>query len=175
MPATGTLTSVQLLANNAQYTFRANGQASIYDAQLSYVGGISCPFPYKFHDKLIVGGNLVSGTTTSNTIECEGDIVAFTSSDKNLKTGFTLLESPLKKLKTLSGYRFKWKDDERINSKKRNTIDVGVIAQEVQSILPEAVRDTQGVLSVEYTKIIPLLIESIKELEQRVVELENGN
>ena len=174
MPS-GTISTVTLLANNAQYTFRATGASSPTAAQLSYVGGNSCPFPFQYHDKLIVNGNLEVGSTTSNIIECEGDIVAFTSSDKNLKTNFKLLDSPLEKLKTISGYRFKWKDDDRVNSKKHGKMDVGVIAQEIKKVLPEAVRETQGVLSVEYTKIIPLLIESIKELEQRIVELEHGS
>ena len=171
---TGTMTTVKLLSSDSQYTFRATGAASAFSAQLSYVGGNSCPFAFQFHDALVVGGTLQVGTDNSDAIECEGDIVAFTSSDKNLKTNFKLLDSPLKKLKTISGYRFQWKDDDRINSKKRGKLDVGVIAQEVQSILPEAVRESHGVLSVEYIKLIPLLIESIKELEQRVAELEHG-
>ena len=53
--------------------------------------------------------------------------------------------------------------------------DIGVIAQELQEILPEAVAEkTDGYLGVRYEKIIPLLIQSIKELQLEIKELKNS-
>ena len=51
--------------------------------------------------------------------------------------------------------------------------DVGVVAQQVQEVLPEAVKERDdGYLAVDYYKIVPMLIESIKELKDRVETLE---
>jgi uncharacterized protein YukE len=49
---------------------------------------------------------------------------------------------------------------------------VGVIAQEVQQVLPEAVESYNGALAVKYDKLVPLLIEAVKELTNKVSSLE---
>lgn len=85
-------------------------------------------------------------------------------SDKNLKENFRPLENSLEKLSKINGVYYDWK----INSAP----DVGVIAQEVQEVLPEAVYNTSNeFLGVTYVKLIPLLIESIKELKAEVDHL----
>ena len=54
--------------------------------------------------------------------------------------------------------------------------DVGLIAQEVEKVLPEVVvRRPDGIMAISYEKVVPLLVESIKELTKRVEELENGS
>ena len=64
----------------------------------------------------------------------------------------------------IRGCEFDWKDSGKH--------DVGVIAQEVQKVVPEAVRQgTDGYLEVCYTRLVPLLIQSIKELQQEICEL----
>jgi hypothetical protein len=104
------------------------------------------------------GGNL----NVAGVIRATNDIVAFTWSDKNLKTHIKKIQNPLQKIAQLSGNTFKW------NSKKQDVYegeDVGVIAQEVEEIIPSAVMTREdGTKAVRYEKIIPLLIESIKEL-----------
>ena len=51
---------------------------------------------------------------------------------------------------------------------------VGLLAQEVKQVQPEAVIEREnGYLAINYEKIIPLLVESIKELEQKIIKLEN--
>ena len=113
--------------------------------------------------------NLNSGYTTfggdiksNGVIHASGDIIAFTSSDKNLKTRIKKIQDPLQKIAKLSGNTFKW------DSKKQDVYegeDVGVIAQEVEEVLPSAVITREdGTKAVRYEKIIPLLIESVKEL-----------
>ena len=79
------------------------------------------------------------------------------------------------KVLKISGVSFDWKP---LTEKEKETIhgnqgqDVGVITQEVEEVLPEVVttRDS-GYKAVKYEKIVPLLIESIKELKQEIEEL----
>ncbi len=98
------------------------------------------------------------------------DITAFSSSDKRLKTNIKLIANPLEKLKKINGYTFKWSENSEIHSKKGN--DVGVIAQEIEQILPEitTTRDT-GYKAVQYEKLIPFLIACIKEQQKQIDEL----
>lgn len=97
-----------------------------------------------------------------------GDVVAYGSSDKELKDNITPIENALEKVKQIGGYSFDWND-------KQDTYtghDVGVIAQEIEAVLPEVVttRDT-GFKAVKYEKIVPLLIECIKEQQTQIEEL----
>ena len=96
------------------------------------------------------------------------DIVAFASSDERLKDNITPIENSLEKVKSLSGNTFTWND-----KATRTGDDVGVIAQEVQKVLPQIIDERDdGYLAVDYQKLIPLLIESIKELSSKVEYLE---
>ena len=116
---------------------------------------------------LIVSGGL--GVLT--TINAGGDVVAFASSDERLKDNIKPIENPLDIISKISGNTFDW------NSEKQNIYngkDYGVIAQEIQKVMPELVdtRDS-GYLAVKYDKIVPLLIESIKELKREIEELKS--
>lgn len=96
------------------------------------------------------------------------DIIAFSSSDKQLKDNIQPIKNALEKLKQIGGYTFDWNDKQGVHSGH----DVGVIAQEIESVLPEVVttRDT-GFKAVKYEKIVPLLIEAIKEQQTQIEEL----
>jgi hypothetical protein len=89
-------------------------------------------------------------------------------SDLRWKTNVRRLEDSSRILEGIRGVRFEWLSG--------GAQDVGVIAQEVSAVLPEAVRegDPEGPSVVEYHKIIPVLVEAIKELSARVRSLENG-
>ena len=108
------------------------------------------------------GTTTINGTTQVNgQLNVTGDVTAFFSSDKRLKANVTRIPDALKKLKQISGVLFDWNEI----SGKTGT-DVGVIAQEIKEVLPEVVATKQdGYLAVRYEKIVPLLIEAIKELE----------
>lgn len=86
-------------------------------------------------------------------------------SDARLKKSVVPISEALSKLSEIGGYSFNW-----IKSEKK---DVGVIAQEIQKVLPEAVSQSADsvFLKVDYVKIIPLLIQSIKELQEEVCQL----
>jgi prefoldin subunit 5 len=114
-----------------------------------------------------------AGLTINGAITATGDITAFFTSDERLKENIQPITDALSKVESISGNEYNWKEGfEEIHTKKGN--DVGVIAQEIQKILPQAVieRDN-GYLGVNYEKIIPLLIQSIKELSAKVDRLEN--
>lgn len=104
-----------------------------------------------------------------------GDVVTYSSSDQNQKENIVPIATPLEKLYKINGVEFDWNDNapEWVGE---NRHDVGVIAQEIEKVIPEAVeiRD-DGYKAVDYKKVVPLLIESIKELSDRVAELENKN
>jgi len=101
-------------------------------------------------------------------LRATNDVIAFYSSDKRLKDNIVRIENPLEKVGKIGGYTFDWNDKQETYTGK----DVGVIAQEIQEVLPELVTERDnGYLAVKYEKIVPLLIESIKELKQEVDEI----
>ena len=104
------------------------------------------------------------GTEPSGTIGAilaSNDVVAFASSDERLKENITLIENPLDKIIQLGGYEFDWIQNEEIHVHHGH--DIGVIAQEVEKVLPELVttRDN-GYKAVKYEKIVAFLMEGIK-------------
>ena len=102
-----------------------------------------------------------------------GDVVAFGSpSDISLKENIKPIESALDKVEKLQGVTFDWKEQDITNLKE----DIGFIAQDVQKVLPELVRENKdGKLSLRHQGIIPVLLEAIKELSNKVKALENGS
>ena len=124
----------------------------------------------KIPGSLSVGS--ISPSATVGRIDASNDIVAYSSSDKRWKTNIKLIESPLEKLQKLSGVEFDWIEDFRAHGNSGN--DIGVIAQEVELVLPQVVqtRDS-GMKAVRYEKLIPLLIETIKEQQKQIDELKN--
>ena len=111
-----------------------------------------------------------AASATEGEIRATNDITAFYSSDKRLKDNITPITEPLSKLSQLGGYTFDWIPKEGIHSHEGR--DVGVIAQEVEEVLPEVTttRDN-GYKAVKYEKIVPLLIECIKAQQSQIDEL----
>jgi hypothetical protein len=92
-----------------------------------------------------------------------------------LKENLINIPNPLEKLSKIGGYMFDWKDHgmEDVHGKGHDT---GILAQEIEEILPEIVelRKT-GIKAVNYMKLIPLLVESIKELKTELDDLKSSN
>lgn len=124
------------------------------------------------------------GTTTRFLFNDNGDfhadanIFAYSTSvgsDRKLKDNIELIESPLEKIQKLNGVTFNWKRDGEASA--------GVIAQDVQKVLPSAVKEVKQLsnegedatrLNVDYNQIIGLLVESVKELKKEIEELKKG-
>jgi hypothetical protein len=125
-------------------------------------------------DVLIQTGALgvgVNPSATDGRIDAGNDIVAFSTSDKRLKENITPIANALEKVRSLTGVEFDWKEETKsVHGYEGH--DVGVIAQDVQAVLPEAVRtNDSGYLSVRYEKMIALLIEGMKEQQAQIDEL----
>ena len=106
---------------------------------------------------------------SGSTIRASGDVIAFNSSDKRLKDNIIQIGSPLEKINRIGGYEFDWNENQHVYTGH----DVGVIAQEIEEVIPEAVKDRDGgYKGVQYDKIIPLLIEGIKELTKKTKKME---
>jgi hypothetical protein len=112
------------------------------------------------------GGTLASGgnITSGGSITATGNVTAY--SDRNLKKDILTICDALEKVKALRGVNFTM-----INTGAEL---IGVIAQEVQEVVPEVVQDNNGVLSVAYGNLTALLIEAVKELSDRLDAVEGG-
>jgi Chaperone of endosialidase len=109
----------------------------------------------------------IKNTSPSYDLHVNGVIAASSdmviSSDLRLKENLEVISSSLEKIKTLSGYTFTMKNS---TSGERKT---GLVAQEVEKVLPEVVReDENGFKSVAYGNIAGLIIESIKSLDKKI-------
>lgn len=140
-------------------TITDSGKSTGSAHTLSFI--TSCEYAGKFD----VDGNLY----------VRNDIVAFHTSDERQKENIVTIQSPLHKIYQLKGVEFDWNHNAPVWVNEDNDRhDIGVIAQNVQEVVPEAVtvRDN-GYLAVDYKKLIPLLIEGIKELNTKVNYLES--
>jgi len=111
----------------------------------------------------------------------QGDITAFAAaaSDDRLKTNKKVIPNALEKIISLSGFTFAWNTKASELGFDTNTTQVGVSAQKVQSVLPEAVKtqilNNEEILTVKYEKLVPLLIEAIKDLKSEIDKLKGDN
>jgi hypothetical protein len=105
----------------------------------------------------------VTGSSNNISILASGDIVGF--SDRRFKDDLRIIPGALDKLTLLNGYTYVRNDIEDVSSRF-----AGVVAQEVEQVLPEVVyTDDRGYKSVAYPNMVALTIEAIKEIR---VELE---
>ena len=113
------------------------------------------------------GGTTISASFVSGTFTAVGDVVAYGSpSDKRLKENIKPIESALEKVSKLQGVTFDWKKSDSILDIKE---DIGFIAQDVQKVIPELVRENEdGMLSMRHQGIAPILLEAIKELKAEI-------
>ena len=130
-------------------------------------GGVSL---YHNNDNVAKISTLADGAYIHGNLRVKDDIIAFFSSDEKLKDNIIPIDNALSKIMGISGNTFDWND-----KSTHEGADTGVIAQEVEALnLPGVVttRD-DGYKAVRYEKLVPLLIEAIKELNAKVEDLEN--
>ena len=127
-------------------------------------GGTGTGFGIRSEADLLLMSHSALGATLASggNFTAVGNVTAY--SDIRLKTDLTKISNALAKVNQLNGYTYT-----RIDTGERQT---GVVAQEVQSVLPEAVIDGGEHLAVAYGNMVGLLIEAVKELTARVEKLE---
>ena len=104
----------------------------------------------------------INSATPTEALDVIGSVKATdfnTTSDKNLKNNIKTIENPLSKVLSIRGVNFEWKDS--------NKASAGVIAQEVEKVLPELVTG-QNTKTVNYNGLIGLLIETVKEQQKQI-------
>jgi hypothetical protein len=107
----------------------------------------------------------------SGNLEVKGDVEAFVSSDKRLKTNIKSIDKPIDKISKIGGYTYEWNDK---SDKETGKKDIGVIAQEIEKVLPELVQTREnGYKAVKYDKIVALLVEGIKEQDKKITDLQS--
>lgn len=162
--------------NGSDGWFRSNGQAGWYNQ--TYAGGIymiDTTWVRTYNDKYLY---------SSTYIACGGDITAYYS-DERLKKDIVKIDGALAKVMALNGVYYTPNDfamEQKVEIKQNRK--VGVIAQNVQKILPEVVsiaafdldenlesKSGENYLTVKYDKLIPVLIEAIKEQQAQIEEL----
>ena len=109
---------------------------------------------------VITGGLGVSGA-----INAGGEITAYATSDTRLKTNIENITNALAKVNQLNGVTYNWNDlAHEVEHKDTSVRDVGVLAPQVNDVLPEVITIREnGYMAVRYEKMVPLLIEAIKE------------
>jgi len=106
---------------------------------------------WRFYVNTTTGDGWLQGALTQN-------------SDARLKKNIRQLQDPLEKINQLNGYSYNWKDP-----KADPSMQMGLLAQELQKVYPELVKQNdKGILSVNYMGLIPVLIESIKDLKKEI-------
>jgi hypothetical protein len=130
--------------------------------------------------RLSVGGNLGIGMTPTEKLDVNGGVrgtSAYQStSDVRYKKNIETISDALDKILLLRGVTFDWRTDEFRDKNFKSTRDMGVIAQEVEKVFPEAVlTDKDGYKSVAYSELVAPLINAVKELYSRNQNLEKEN
>jgi hypothetical protein len=127
-------------------------------------------------DRLLCVGNGIDNLNRSNAFTIYKDGNATLSgnltqnSDRRLKTNIQALSSTLPNIMQLGGYTYNWKD----TTVRSKDLQIGLIAQEVQAVYPELVQtNEEGMLSVNYNGLVPVLLEAIKEQQAQIEELKS--
>lgn len=158
----------------------ASGSATRAQQSTLYVNNTSTSYPAKAAE-FLNGSSSISTITVENRsgtsspaitaygiIQATGNVIAYYSDDR-LKTKLGFIRNALEKLTSLSGFYYEPNEAaQKLGYEKRR--EVGVSAQEVQKILPEIIHSApinDKYLTVDYERLIPLIIEAIKELDRR--------
>jgi hypothetical protein len=119
-----------------------------------------------------VGMN-ASGTT--GRISASDDIIAYATSDARLKDRIAPITGAMAMVQRITGVRYHWKQDEESKAIHQYGDDeeIGVLAQEVEAVLPQLVHTREnGYKALRYERLVPVLIEALKEQAQQIAELQ---
>lgn len=175
-PSTGVATLViptlsrasNILGTANQITVSGVTATGAFTASLSLPQDIATTSNVRF-GSLGIG---VAASGTSGRIDAANDIVAYSSSDRRFKENIKPIPNALTKILRIGGYEFDWISNVELHGHEGH--DVGVIAQEIEEILPELVQTREsGYKAVKYDKLVALLIEGMKEQQIQIDNLKS--
>jgi hypothetical protein len=160
-----------------------NAQAGIY---INSDGSYGTRMYFATTNSYATGSQVAGHFDENKNFFVRGEITAF-SSDRRLKTDIVNIPNALEKVRALNGVLYRWKKEALEHGLVVNTdkLEVGLLAQEVQAVLPEAVapapfdqevgedgneysKSGENYLTVKYERIAPVLIEAIKEQQSQI-------
>ena len=114
---------------------------------------------------------VTGGVGIGGALNVGGDITAFSSSDISLKENITPISNAVDKVRSISGNTFTWNKKSVYNGEE----GTGIIAQEIEALGLPGITTTRdnGVKAVRYERLVPILIEAIKELKKEINEIKN--
>ena len=155
-PSSGSL----IAYNGTSWVAQPAGAASS-GALLSYTGGS--------------WGYIGLGATTSDVLTWNGVswVPQAAPSDERLKRNITDISGALEKVNAMRGVNFEWKEEAKDYAKnyKTGVPQIGLIAQDVEKVLPELIKDRKGYKIIQYDKLHGVLVEAIKDLTKMVKDL----
>ena len=160
----------------------ANRIPLIVNASASQIQEVPAGDVVNFDNKVVLTNSTASSSKTvgavvvtggvgiSGALNVGGDITAFSSSDVSLKENITPISNAIDKVRSISGNTFTWNEKSTYNGEE----GTGIIAQEIEALGLPGVTETRedGTKAVRYDRLVPLLIEAIKELDTKVKSLE---
>jgi len=171
---TGDVASITYYAETGEDTkFKiATGNDAVDDIELSTANDASVLIPASTASTSKTSGALkvTGGVGISGALNVGGDITAFASSDVTLKENITPISNAVDKVRSISGNTFTWNEKSVYDGEE----GTGIIAQEIEALGLPGVTETRedGTKAVRYDRLVPLLIEAIKELDTKVKSLE---
>ena len=169
----GSPTNLWFTTARARDAFSAGTGVSISSGQISIGQAVGTTSTVQF-GKVGVGGasDATYELKVTGDIGATGDVVAYVSSDERLKNNIELISNPIEKVQSLRGVTWEWNDN--ASEAAKQSPNLGVIAQEVEKVLPQLVHDREnGYKGVDYSKLTGLLIEAIKEQQKQIDELKS--
>ncbi len=120
------------------------------------------------------GGNVASISNTGN-LTCSGEVTAYSSSDIRLKTNIKPITSAIDVINKLNPVQYNWNTlAKELNPLKTDNTEYGLIAQELEKIMPELVHTIYNEYkSIDYVKLVPILIKAVQEQQKQIDELKN--
>ena len=160
----------------------ANRIPLIVNASASQIQEVPSGDVVNFDNKVVLTNSTASSSKTvgavvvtggvgiSGALNVGGDITAFSSSDVSLKENITPISNAVDKVRSISGNTFTWNEKSVYNGEE----GTGIIAQEIEALELPGVTETRkaGTKAVRYDRLVPLLIEAIKELDGKIKSLE---
>lgn len=161
----------QALTTTSSPTFTTLNATNAYATNIGLDSTDYITFTNNTQMDIYVNGSNEFRFESDGDFHADGDVIAYsttTASDEKLKDNIKVVDNAVDKLHQLKGVTFNWKRD--------NQASAGVIAQDVQKVLPQAVKEITDMkgdthLTVNYAALTSILIEAVKDLSEQVKEL----